>query len=241
MRVGDAPDTHAREIRRRYLVVLVPGEVPFDAPGVALTVLGYCHPADNRIVLLEWGPNRTSLVRHEPLASSADHLDMISIVATVPLGAWGEAEHCLIRRRQGLTTAEAQAVVARNSIGCIRYSLSNSASRTIRVRYAGRAGALYIPAWTSLDTWYQTRPPKLECDVSEVEGRSCWRYVWMRGRATPLHPTGVAGERQAWRDAITVLRRVVSNLPPSDELAVANFGVVRLDVESLEGAIVPWE
>ena len=46
---------------------VVPGEVPFEAPGVAEAVLGYWHPADNRIVLLEWVPNRTSLVRHEAL------------------------------------------------------------------------------------------------------------------------------------------------------------------------------
>lgn len=46
---------------------MVPGEVPFDAPGVSHAVLGYWHPADNRIVLLEWVPNRTSLVRHEAL------------------------------------------------------------------------------------------------------------------------------------------------------------------------------
>lgn len=48
---------------------VVPGEVPFEAPGVARAVLGYWHPADNRIVLLEWVPNRTSLVRHEASAS----------------------------------------------------------------------------------------------------------------------------------------------------------------------------
>ena len=55
---------------------VVPGEVPFDAPGVPHPVLGYWHPADNRIVLLEWVPNRTSLVRHEALHAilrRADH------------------------------------------------------------------------------------------------------------------------------------------------------------------------
>ena len=46
---------------------VVPGEVPFEAPGASRAVLGYWHPADNRIVLLEWVPNRTSLVRHEAL------------------------------------------------------------------------------------------------------------------------------------------------------------------------------
>jgi hypothetical protein len=55
---------------------VVPGEVPFEAPGVPHPVLGYWHAADNRIVLLEWVPNRTSLVRHEALHAilqRADH------------------------------------------------------------------------------------------------------------------------------------------------------------------------
>jgi hypothetical protein len=166
---------------------------------------------------------------------------MTSILATSPLGTWGQIEHDLIQRRRSLTTDEAYAVVARNRIACIRYPLSDSATRTSRVRYAQHAGALYIPAWTSLETWYETDPPELECDVSEVEGRSCWRYVWMRGPATPLLPTGVASERQGWREAIAILRRAVPDLPQADELAVANFGAVRMDVEFLEGAIVPWE
>jgi hypothetical protein len=80
------------------------------------------------------------------------------------------------------------AVVARNNAGCLRYPLSDSAIRTRRVRYVRHADALYIPAWANLDSWYETPPPELECDVSEVEGRACWRYVWLRGRAIPLHP-----------------------------------------------------
>jgi hypothetical protein len=166
---------------------------------------------------------------------------MIGIVGTSPRGHWRETEHGVVAHRRSLTTDEAYAVVARNSIACVRYPLSHVATRSSRVRYARHAGTLYIPAWTNLDSWYETHPPELECDVSEVEGRSCWRYVWLRGRATPLHPTGVAGERQAWREAIAILRRAVPNIPIADDLAVANFGVVRMDIESVEGAIVFWE
>jgi hypothetical protein len=46
---------------------VVPGEDPFPAPGVGQPVHGYWHPSDNRIVLLEWVPSRSSLVRHEAL------------------------------------------------------------------------------------------------------------------------------------------------------------------------------
>jgi hypothetical protein len=166
---------------------------------------------------------------------------MTSILATSPLGRWGEIEHELFPRRRVLTTDESRAVVARNSIGCIRYPLSDSATRTSRVRYARQTDTLYIPAWTSLDSWYEMGPPELECDVSEVEGRACWRYVWMRGRALPLYPTGGAAERQEWRRAIAVLRSALVNMAPPDELAMTNFGVVRMNIESLEGAVVPWE
>lgn len=54
---------------------VVPGEVPFHAPGIARPVLGYWHPSDNRIVLLERVANRTSLVRHEALHAILRRVD----------------------------------------------------------------------------------------------------------------------------------------------------------------------
>ena len=59
---------------------VVPGEVPFEAPGIPHAVLGYWHPADNRIVLLEWAPNRTSLVRHEALDTIL-HFSLLRLIA----------------------------------------------------------------------------------------------------------------------------------------------------------------
>ena len=55
---------------------VVPGEDPFTAPGVAQPVIGYWTRDGNRIVLLEWVPNRSALVRHEMLHAllrRADH------------------------------------------------------------------------------------------------------------------------------------------------------------------------
>jgi hypothetical protein len=46
---------------------VVPGEDPFIAPALGRTVLGYWQRAGNRIVLLEFVPSRTALVRHEML------------------------------------------------------------------------------------------------------------------------------------------------------------------------------
>lgn len=142
---------------------------------------------------------------------------------------------------RNLTTTEAQAVVDRNTHGCVRYPLADGVVAASRVRYARQASALYFPVWTNVDDWYDDGLPHLECDVSEVEGHTCWRYVWLRGRATPLYPTGSDRERRAWRDGIAVLRRAFINLAPADDLALANFGLVRLDVDSWLGALVPWE
>ena len=55
---------------------VVPGEDPFVAPALGRTVLGYWQRAGNRIVLLEFVPSRTALVRHEmlhALLQRADH------------------------------------------------------------------------------------------------------------------------------------------------------------------------
>lgn len=45
----------------------VPGEEPFHAPGLDKVVIGYWDPAGNRIVLLQFVPNRSALIRHEIL------------------------------------------------------------------------------------------------------------------------------------------------------------------------------
>ncbi len=46
---------------------VVPGEEPFIAPPLGKTVIGYWDPDDNRIVLLQYVPSRSALVRHEML------------------------------------------------------------------------------------------------------------------------------------------------------------------------------
>lgn len=46
---------------------VVPGEDPFVAPSLGKQVLGYWQRRGNRIVLLEYVPSRTELVRHEML------------------------------------------------------------------------------------------------------------------------------------------------------------------------------
>ena len=130
--------------------------------------------------------------------------------------------------------------MTRNSVGCVHHTLADGATRATRVRYARDGSALYLPAWTGVDSWYAARLPALECDVSEVDWRSCWRYVWLRGHVTPLQPTGASSEREAWRQGVAVLRRMIANMAPTDELAVGNFGIVRMDMESWDGVVVPW-
>lgn len=132
-------------------------------------------------------------------------------------------------------------MVARNSHGVVRYALSDAGFGAHRVRYARAATALYVPAWSSLGHWSDAHVPDIECDVSEIDGRSCWRYLWMRGRPRSLHPTGSAGERRAWRDGVNALRHVVANMPSTDHLALENFGIVRIDVRMCEGVALTWE
>lgn len=139
-----------------------------------------------------------------------------------------------------LTREEMHAVLARNSEGCVHHTLSDGAVRTSRVRYAHTGTMLYIPAWTRVESWYAARLPALECYVSEVDWRSCWRLIRLRGEMTPLHPTGAAREREAWRQGVAILRSVIPHMPPNDELAVANFGIVQMDIGSWDGAVVHW-
>jgi hypothetical protein len=154
---------------------------------------------------------------------------------------WALDEPALAYGNRCLTALEVRTIVERNTVACVRYQSSDTVARTCRVQYSAISDSLYIPAWTSIDSWDETRRLDLECDVSEVEGRACWRYVWLRGHSTLLYPTGDAVERTAWREAAAVLRRAFPAMPPVDQLAVANFGIVRLDVRSWAGAIVVCE
>lgn len=55
---------------------LYPGETPFRVPGHANPVLGYWDPADNRIVLLEFLPERRApYIRHEALHAILRRID----------------------------------------------------------------------------------------------------------------------------------------------------------------------
>lgn len=152
----------------------------------------------------------------------------------------GVAGYLTLPRQPHLTPEEIHAVVTRNSVGSVHHMLADGAIRTSRVRYVRDGSILYIPAWTSIESWYASRLPTLQCDISEVDWFSCWRYVWLRGEMTPLHPTGAAREREGWRQGVSVLRRVIVDMAPTDDLALANFGIVRMDIESWNGAVVAW-
>jgi hypothetical protein len=55
---------------------VVPGEVPFRVPNHPQPVVGYWDPADNRIVVLQFLPNRRApLIRHEALHAITKRLD----------------------------------------------------------------------------------------------------------------------------------------------------------------------
>lgn len=166
---------------------------------------------------------------------------MTTAVASVFVGDPNHgADSIDLPRERTLTSAELHAVVSRNSVGCVHQTLADGAARTTRVRYVHDGNALYIPAWVPVDGWYEAPPPALEYDVSEVDWRSSWRYVRLRGPATPLQPTGASREREAWRQAVAILRRMIANMAPTDALAVANFAIVRMDIECWDGAAVPW-
>lgn len=151
------------------------------------------------------------------------------------------AGHIPLPHRASLTHEEIHDVVSRNSVGCVYHKLEEGTIRTSRVRYAHEGSTLYIPAWPSIESWYAARFPSLECHVSELDWRSWWRCVRLRGHVIPLHPTGAPREREAWHKAVAALRRRIVDMAPTDELTVTNFGVVQIDIEFWEGAGMAWE
>jgi hypothetical protein len=139
-----------------------------------------------------------------------------------------------------LSLDEASAVFARNSVATVTYALDDGRMRVTRERYAYSRCALYIPASAHLSALFNSSMERaIECDVSEIEGMSQWRYAWLRGGSVLLQPTGGALEREEWREGIEQIRRVVSGLPATEELRFANFGIVRVKELRFYGTRVP--
>lgn len=140
-----------------------------------------------------------------------------------------------------MSVAEVDALLARNHMARITHALGGGNRRTRRAPYVSGTGVLYVPATSCPLLLAESTPRRLDCDVSELTGLSHWRYVWTSGPAEPLHPTGSASEREEWYYGVELLKRVMFELGTVQELAFANFGIVRLTVESKAGVHLPLE
>ncbi|HEU4994781.1 MAG TPA: hypothetical protein VFT29_08175 [Gemmatimonadaceae bacterium] len=155
-------------------------------------------------------------------------------------------------------------VLARQTTASVTYALADGHMRTTREPYVLVDYALYLPSSPSLGAFVsnggaagylgESRRPggqsaqTVECEINELDGLTEWRYVWLRGCATLLQPTGGASERNSWRLGIERLRAVVPRFRDAsvEALAFGNFGVVRLaSLEpsgvrlTLEGGMIP--
>lgn len=145
-----------------------------------------------------------------------------------------------------LSTDDIFDVLARQMTASVTYGLADGHTRTTREPYVLVGDALYFPSSPNLGAFVSNGGPvghegellraggqsarTVECEINELDGLSEWRYVWLRGCATLLQPTGGTSERNSWRLGIEQLRAVVPRFRDAtvEALAFGNFGVVRL-------------
>lgn len=138
-----------------------------------------------------------------------------------------------------LTPEEVSAIFTRNSTTTLLFSLDDGSPRTTRIRYRYTGSLVYVPATPALASLLSADvEPYVECDVSEVDGLACWRYVWARGTVTALQPTGASVERDEWREGIEQIRAVMPMLAHTEDLRFKNFGVLRITPLVLSGVVV---
>src|SRR5918999_560000 len=168
---------------------------------------------------------------HTPVAPQAPHTE----VTTAASLEGGGTPAPRTSDKRTMAPEDVSRVLARNSVASITQDLDDGHPRTHRAQYVFAANELYLPAWTHPESFYRSPAVIVECDVSELDGLSCWNYVWIRGVVTPLQPTGDSSEREVWRYGVAQLRRVIATLGPTEELAFANFGIFRVDIRTQSG------
>lgn len=168
------------------------------------------------------------------MATRISPADEVGSTSFGPGPSFTESEHST-----GLSREDAVDVVARNSDCVIRHELDDGSVRVHRLQYAWVPSALFLPAWTSLESLSRGSAAFVECYVNELDSGVAWRVVRLRGRSIPLLPTGDARERDQWRTGVGALRSRIQGLAQTEDLALANFGIVRVDLQEIVGNTVP--
>ena len=140
--------------------------------------------------------------------------------------------------RRPMAPEAVAAVLARNSMASVVQEFEKGRVRTRWSRYAHAPDALYLPGWWH-PRWLRRDPPMIvECHVSELVGLEEWSYVWARGVATALQPSDDAVEHDAWEVGAGYLRRVITTSGRVADAAFTGYGIVRVDILSLDGVVL---
>lgn len=140
-----------------------------------------------------------------------------------------------------LSQRETIDVLVRGTSTRLSYPIADGRWRSRRAPYAYSDGCLYVPSssWAALFEHGVRR--RLECDVSELAGLSCWRYVTASGVASLLQPTGDTAERAEWRRGMELLEQGMLLAAPIQALTYGNFGLIRVELDRTAGALMILE
>jgi len=134
-----------------------------------------------------------------------------------------------------LTRRDALALLQRHSACVVRQELDDGSLRVHRLPCLWTGESLLLPTWTGAELVLRAQHAQIECYISELEADVAWRIVALRGPLVVLLPTGDARERARWRAGVDALRAIVNDLPPTEELALENYGVAYLQPTELSG------
>lgn len=134
-----------------------------------------------------------------------------------------------------MTMEAVAAVLQRNSTASVVQHLEGGRVRVRRSRYAYTPTALYLPAWRNPKWGQRQLPLVVECHVSELDGLREWSYVWARGVMALLSAANDAAEREAWREGIHHLRRVMLGLRSAKGPTLATYHILRVEIQAQGG------
>jgi nitroimidazol reductase NimA-like FMN-containing flavoprotein (pyridoxamine 5'-phosphate oxidase superfamily) len=132
-----------------------------------------------------------------------------------------------------LASEQCYEILERNHVGRLAFALPSIDIQPIHYAYAG--GRLVFRTAPGTKLTALVHRPWVALEVDEIDGTFDWRSVVIHGTVYALSETGIPEERNARREAIDVLRRVVPGTLTSADPTPARDVIMGLAIDRITG------
>ncbi len=133
-----------------------------------------------------------------------------------------------------MTDNAARALVARNHVGRIAYSLHDRVDIE-PISYACVGEWIYMRTSSGSKTQKLLHHPWVAFQVDEIRAHTDWESVLVHGRIQHISDDGSMPERKAYSDALDALRMIDPNALGASDTVPHRDQVLRLHIDEIDG------